>query len=262
VRGFRTLAARPAGSEVRLNFAGLGDVLGEVAGEALPCLPRPQRSALEAALLLAEADEPPDPRAVAVALVEVLRTIAATGRVLLALDDLQWLDRPSGELLAFALRRLDGVSVRLLATVRTDPSGTVPFELDLALGEARLRRLALRPLSLGALYELARTTLGPTLTRAALVRLHETSAGNPFSALEIGHEFRRCGVEPRVGMPLPLPGDVRAVLRQRLAGLPGRTRALLLVAAALPARRRRCSRRPAAILIRRRPTWMKRCVPP
>jgi DNA-binding CsgD family transcriptional regulator len=233
-RGFRVLTARPVGAEVRLSFAGLGDLLGEVVDEALPSLPEPQRHALEAALLLAESPDSPDPRAVGVAFVAVLRTLSRRHAVLVAVDDLQWLDRPSGQLLAFALRRLEGEPVRLLAAVRAEPGVGVPFELDRALGEARLQRLALGPLSLGALYELVRTRLDLTLQRAALVRLHQTSAGNPFFALEIGRELVRRGLAPTPEEPLPIPSDLRALLRRRLARLPEPTRTVMLAAAVLP----------------------------
>ena len=232
--GCSVLVTRPAGAEVRLSFACLGDLLRDVAVEALPRLPTPQRRALEGALLLAEPLEAPDPRAVGVAVVEILRSLAITGRVVLAIDDLQWMDVPSGELLAFALRRLDGAAVRLLATVRSGTSSAVPFELDRALGDEHLRQLPLGPLSLGALHELVRTRLGVTLPRATLVRVHETSAGNPLLALELVRELHRRGLELRPGDPLPLPGDAKVLLRERLARLPRRTRGLLLAAAAHP----------------------------
>jgi DNA-binding CsgD family transcriptional regulator len=231
--GFRLLSARPVGAEVRLSFAGLGDLLNEVVDEVLPGLPGPQRRALAAALLLAETDEPPDPRAVGVAVAEVLKTLSHRGPVLIAVDDLQWLDGPSGEMLAFALRRLDGVPVGMLAAVRTEPGAGVPFELDRALGEARLQRLVLAPLSLGALYELVHTRLDLILHRPALIRLHETSGGNPFFALEVGRDLARRGLQPTPERPLPIPDDLRVLLRRRLARLPARTRALLVTAAAL-----------------------------
>lgn len=232
--GYRVLLAQPVGAEVRLALAGLGDLLGEVVDEALPSLPEPQRRALEAALLRAGSHGPPDVRAVGVALAEVLRTLSRGDTVLIAVDDLQWLDRPSGELITFALRRLDAEPVRLLASVRTEPGVGFPFELDRALGEAHLQRLPLGPLSVGALYEFVRTRLAVTLPRPALVRLHEASGGNPLFALEIGRELHRRGIELTQDGHLPIPVDLHALLRERLARLPGRTRALLVTAAALP----------------------------
>jgi DNA-binding CsgD family transcriptional regulator len=233
-RGYRVLMARPVGAEVRLSFAGLGDLLTEAASEALPRLPAPQRRALEAALALADADEPPDPRTLGLAIAGVLRELSSSSPVLLAVDDLQWLDVSSGQLLGFALRRLVDERVQLLAAVRVGTSVGVPFELDRALGDDRLRRLPLGPLSLGALHELLRSRLGLALARPTLVRLHATTGGNPFFALEVGRELVRLGVEPTPGQPLPLPDDLRALLRGRLRRLPGSTRGVLLLAAALP----------------------------
>jgi DNA-binding CsgD family transcriptional regulator len=232
--GYRVLTARPVGAEVRLSFAGLGDLLAEPAIDTLPRLPAPQRRALEAALALADADEPPDPRTVGLALAGVLRELSASGPVLLAVDDLQWLDASSGELLGFSLRRLVAERVQLLAAVRIGPSVGVPFELDRALGDERLRRLRLGPLSLGALHELLRSRLELALARPTLVRLHATTGGNPFFALEVGRELVRLGVEPAPGQPLPVPDDLRALLRGRLRRLSEPTRSVLLLAAALP----------------------------
>jgi hypothetical protein len=89
-----------------------------LAAEALPCLPSPQRRALEVALLLPGAETPPEARAVGMGLVEVLRAVARAGgaALALALDDLQWLDVPSEELLEFALCRLEAEPVRVLCS--------------------------------------------------------------------------------------------------------------------------------------------------
>jgi hypothetical protein len=154
--------------------------------------------------------------------------------VLIAVDDLQWLDEPSGQTLAFALRRLIGEPVVLVAAVRTETGGGVPFELDRALGEGHLRRLRLGPLSLGSVHELLRITLGLNLSRAVLDPVHESSGGNPFLALEMGRELARGGVEPSVHELLPMPDDLRALLRDRLRCLPEWVRGLLLAVAALP----------------------------
>src|SRR5512132_976422 len=82
-RGQRTLACRPAGAEVKLSFAALGDLLAGALQEALPALPAPQRHALEAALLLAEPEgEPPDQRSIGLALLNALRTLSSARPVL------------------------------------------------------------------------------------------------------------------------------------------------------------------------------------
>src|SRR5918994_1670520 len=231
--GFRVLATRAASSEVQLSLAGLGDLLDGVIEEALPGLPVPQRRALEAALLLEEAEGAvPDARAVAVAFLAVLRLLSATAPLVIALDDLQWLDSSSGEALGFELRRLESEPVRLLGTVRGSPGGLLPLELERAFGDDRLLRIPLGPLSLGALHELLRSRLGLNLPRPALVRLVEVCEGNPFFALELGRELQRLGVRPAPGEPLPVPSNLKQLVRDRIARLPARTRMLVLTAAA------------------------------
>src|SRR5690349_6344407 len=95
-RGYRVLACRPVGSEVKLSFAALGDLLADVLEDTLPRLPAPQRRALEVALLLEEsASPPPDGRSIGVAVLGLLRIAAAQAPVVIAIDDVQWLDRPT-----------------------------------------------------------------------------------------------------------------------------------------------------------------------
>ena len=106
-RGYRVLETRPAEAEAGLPFAGLGDLVESTLDEVLDELPEPQAEALRVALLLAPpGDAPPDERAVAVAVLGVLRELARTGRVLVAVDDVQWLDPPSAKVVSFAWRRL------------------------------------------------------------------------------------------------------------------------------------------------------------
>ena len=100
-RSFRVLSASPSAAETGMSFAALADLLGGVADEVLAALPAPQRRALEVALLLREAEgSAPDQRAVAAAVLSVLRTLSLADRVLLAVDDVQWLDAASAATLA------------------------------------------------------------------------------------------------------------------------------------------------------------------
>jgi DNA-binding CsgD family transcriptional regulator len=232
--GFRVLATRAAGSEVQLSFAGLGDLLHGVVDKARDGLPGPQRRALEAALLLEEAEEAaPDARTVGFAFLSALRLLAETAPLILAVDDLQWLDSPSGGTLRFALRRLETEPVGLLGTVRGSPGEPLPLELGRAFADDRLVRIPLGPLSFGALHELVRTRLGLNLPRPALRRVVEVSGGNPFFALELGRELQRRGVRPAPGQPLPIPTNLRQLVPDRIARLPASTRRLVLSAAAL-----------------------------
>jgi len=230
-RGMVVLAARPAGAEVRLSFAGLADLLGHLPASAYASLPPPQRRAIDAALLRADAPGGlTDSRAVGQAVVGVLRTVASDGPIVVAIDDLQWLDPPSGRALTFALRRLVDDRISLLATARMDVRDAPPFGLDRVLRDGCLRRVRIGPLSQGAVHELLRARLRLNLSRPALLRLHERTGGNPFFALEIGRLL-----EGRIEAThdLPLPNSLRELVHERLAPLPPATRRVLLAAAAL-----------------------------
>jgi predicted ATPase len=232
--GCRVLATRASGSEVQLSFAGLGDLLDGVVEEALPNLPAPRRRALEAALLLDEPEDAlPDARAVGLGFLSALQLLSASAPLVIAVDDLQWLDSSSGGALRFALRRLEIEPVRLLGSVRGSPGDALPLELERAFPDDRLLRIPLGPLSLGAIHELLRTRLGLNLPRPALVRVTEACEGNPFFALELGRELQRRGARPTTGEPLPIPSDLKQLVRDRIARLPVRTRTLVLTAAAL-----------------------------
>ena len=95
-RGNVVLSARPAEAETHLSYAGLADLLDPVLDDRLAELPAPQRQALEAALLRAEAEGPtPDQAAIAFAVLGTLRKAASDRHLIVAVDDLQWLDAPS-----------------------------------------------------------------------------------------------------------------------------------------------------------------------
>ena len=193
-----------------------------------------RRRALEVALLLTEpGNGAPDPRAIGLALLDVLRMLAEQRPVVIVLDDLQWLDTSSVGVLQIALRRLRDERVGLLATMRTAPDAAVPVELDRAFPADRLVRLPIGPLSLGALHHLLRERVGLDLTRPELGRVHEASAGNPFFALELGRELVRTGSRPATGRALPVPESLYELLGGRLARLPTDTGDVVLFAAAL-----------------------------
>lgn len=117
--GYRVLACQPAAAETQLAFAALADLLSDVRDDVLPALSKSQRRALEMALLLDEPDGPPlDVRALAGAFLGVLRHLAAASPVLAAVDDTQWLDAPSRDVLEFAIRRLPVEPVGLLVSRR------------------------------------------------------------------------------------------------------------------------------------------------
>lgn len=234
-RGFRVVSSRPAESEASLSFAGLGDVLGGVLDEVLSALPVPQARALEVALLRTEpGDASPDQRAVATAALEAIRTLARGGPVVVAVDDVQWLDIPSARVLEFAIRRLSDEPVGVLLAARAGGRSHRIPDLERAMAEGRARRVRVGPLSVAALHHVIRSHLDMQLSRSSLLRIHEACDGNPLFGLEMARAVaERRGSEPDMGESLPVPDSLHLLVGARLARLPASTREILLAAAAL-----------------------------
>ena len=224
-RGCRVLSCHAEQAEAHLSFVGLGDLVGETADEVLPILPRTQRKALELALLRDAPPETlaPEPRAVAMGLTSLLAALARAQPVVIAVDDLQWLDAATGQLLAFAIRRLDGSPVGLLATMRT-PAGSTILSVSSVLLAKGSRAAASVPSALETVRSLLSARLGREYSRPVLLRIMESCAGNPLFALEIA---RALGPRTKVGPGelLPVPESLRESIALRISGLaptPGR----------------------------------------
>ena len=227
---FAVLTSRPVEPEAKLAYTGLGDVLSgrlDPIGE----LPAPQAHALRAALMLeAPAKGAVDERAVALGFLGVLRALARTQPVLVAVDDLQWLDRPSAKAFAFAAKRLSSEPVGLLIAIRQEARAELVFAPERVLpGYAEL---AVEPLALDEVHSLLQDRLGVVLPRPTLRALHETTGGNPFFALELARAFTEREAAHVPGEAPPLPRTLRELLGARLEALPAETRSALLAAAA------------------------------
>jgi DNA-binding CsgD family transcriptional regulator len=228
-RGMRILVARPSEAEKQLALAALGDLLDGVDDGVLAQLPPPQAHALEVALLRREGEaRPPEPRAIAAGVLGLLRTLAHSGTVLVAIDDAQWLDAASDAALSFVLRRLDGERVRLLLSQRAGSSSLLIRTLD----NDRTQRIELGGLSFGAIRSMLVDRLGSSLPRRMVRQLYESSQGNPLFALEIGRALAERATHA-TGEPLPVPADVHTLVGERISRLPAATRQLLLAAALL-----------------------------
>jgi DNA-binding CsgD family transcriptional regulator len=225
--GHRVLSCRPIQTETPLAFVALADLLEPVLDETLPHLPAPQAGALEVAMLRAEAGaRRPDRRTVSAAVLGAIRRVAAAGPVLVAVDDLQWLDRASAGVLEFVIHRLGGEPIGVLATSRTGEA--TPLDLDRILPPGQLRRLVVGPLSLGSLQPILRRQLSVTFSRPVLLRIHQASAGNPLFALEIARAIQARGGLRRAE-PLPVPDALADAVGARLATLSVRVRHRLVV---------------------------------
>src|SRR5436190_3145255 len=231
-RGFRVLTSRSADSETQIAFATVGDVFAPAVEETLRQLSPIRRRALETALLMREPDgPPPEVRLLGLALLSVVRALAQDGPLLVGLDDVQWVDASSAEVLRFMVRRLEGEPVGVLATVRGRPV-EVPLELDKAFGG--FQRVAVEPLTVGAIHRLLWGRLALNLSRPELVRVHEIAGGNPFFALELGRAIARGAI--RVDSAnIALPESLSALVTERLRALPARVRNTLVAVAALAA---------------------------
>ena len=174
-----------------------------------------------------EPSDPVEPRALGIAVRDVLQLLAEQRRQLIAIDDLQWLDSASANALAFAVRRLGASPVTLLLARRSE--GAQGSQLEQALPDDA-HRLSLGPLSVGALHALLRNRTDGVFARQSLLRIHEHSGGNPFYALEIA---RVLGTSIDPTEPLPVPQSLDELVHGRISTLPGPTRSALAFVAAL-----------------------------
>ena len=218
--GQLVLSCRPGASETSLAFAGLTDLLSEVGDEVLDRLPRPQHNALAAALLRSDtADGPSEPRAVATGFLTTLRMLSEPQPVVVAVDDAQWLDAPSANVLEFTVRRLATARVGLLVALRSTTGEGLAFAA--AAPQDLVVQVQLGRLSTASLFRLIGARLGLNLPRPLLLRVESASGGNPFYALQIARALEDTGL-PGVQDPLPVPKDLSSYSPTGSPGCPPR----------------------------------------
>jgi len=221
-RGFAVLSTVGVQSETHLPFAGLHQLLRPIL-HRVDELPAPQRDAILAAFGMSVTGNQ-NSFFVALATLNLLADCAARTPLLLTVDDLQWVDLPTCEVLAFVARRIDAEPLALVASVRTGYHGTIP---DLALPE-----LTVAGLDDESAARLLRQR-APDLAPAIRHRLLKDAAGNPLALIELPEAIRTeglCGASVLPAM-LPLTARLERAFAARMADLPAETTALLLAAA-------------------------------
>jgi DNA-binding CsgD family transcriptional regulator len=217
--------ARTAGvqSEMELAFAGVHQLCASML-DHVDRLPPPQREALRVAFGLSSGPAP-DQFLIGLAVLGLLSEVAAEWPLLCLVDDQQWLDQASAQLLAFVARRLGADAVGVVFGVR-QPGPELAGLPELAVGglpDADARALLDSALS------------GPLDARVRDQIVAETR-GNPLALLELPRGLTPAELAGGFALPgaLPLAEGVEESFRRRGAALPPVTRRLLLVAAADP----------------------------
>ena len=221
--GFRVLSARVGRNETGLAYAALADLLGGVDPAVLTRLPGVQRIAVDRVLLRATSEGPltTNQRVVAAALVSVVHALVEEAPVLVAIDDVQWLDPCSQAVVAFAARRFKG-RVGVLVTERVDAENGSASWLQLAKPDA-VDHIRVGPLSLGGLHTLISTRLGQSLSRPTMVRIAEVSGGNPYYALELARAIDAASTSADSVLPATLAELMRIRIGRLDQQRPGRT---------------------------------------
>ena len=223
--GSRVLRAVGVEWEMELPFAGLHQLCAGLL-DGRERLPEPQSNAIATAFGLSPGPQP-DRFLVGLAVLSLLSDAAASHPLVCLVDDVQWLDRSSAQVLAFVARRLAAESVVLLFAERE------PSRLDELAGLPALRVGGLRDASARNL--LTSIITAPVDERVRTRILAETR-GNPLALLELPRESSAEGFAGGFGLPSDgsLPGRIEASFRRRVEQLPTETRRLLLLAAADP----------------------------
>lgn len=221
-RGYLVLRATGVEAESQLPFAGLHDLIRPVLGAADALAP-PQRLALWSAFGVGE-DGSPEPFLICLAALNILTAVAARQPVAVIVDDVQWLDQPSQDAVAFLARRVHDDPVIVVGGVR---AGYATAFLP-AGGQV----LTIGPLDEESSRALLRAC-APDLDAAGCEQILEHARGNPLALAELPGTWRRgsAGSGPVPGSPVPLSARLEQAFAGRLGELASPARDALLIAA-------------------------------
>ncbi|MBB5113302.1 AAA family ATPase [Micromonospora echinospora] len=225
--GFRAEILAGAESETQFAFAGLHQLCGPLLDRA-GALPEPQQAALGVAFGQ-RAGAAPDRFLVGLATLNLLAEVAEEGPLLCLIDDAQWLDQPSAQVLAFVARRVAAEQLALVFALRDHDGGDVrPFS-----GLPELRLDGLGETDAQALLAAAVPT---PLDDGVRDRIIAESRGNPLALLELPRSTPPTQLAGGFELPdaLSVPHRIEESFQRRSGSLPAETQLLLLVAAAEP----------------------------
>jgi hypothetical protein len=219
----RVIGVTAVQSEVELAFAALHQLCTPILDE-LEGLPAPQREALRITFGLHDGPVP-DRFLVGLAVLSLLAEAAAGRPLVCVVDDAQWLDRASAQVLMFVARRLGMESVGLVFAAR------VPAQEMAGLPQLVIE--GLKGPDARALLDMVLT--GPVDTQVREEIVAETG-GNPLALVELPRGLTPGELAGGFGLPgaLALPGRIEETFQRRISALPADTRRLLLLAAAEP----------------------------
>jgi hypothetical protein len=219
--GFRVLTTTGVESEAQLPFAGLHQILRPVLRSASQLRPA-HHTALQAAFGLAEGPRP-ELFQIALAAVNLLAAVAAKQPVAI-LDDVQWLDQQSQDVLTFMARRAGPYPMVIVGVVRTGHPG--PF---LAAG---LPELVIRGVEEAAADDILRL-VADVLEPADRLRIRQQAQGNPLALLELPASWAGSGPPADWQQPT-LSARLERAFAGRFTELPAATRNGVLLAAVEP----------------------------
>lgn len=219
----RVLRAAGVESEMELTYATLHHLCVPLL-DRLADLPAPQRDALETVFGM-RASTPPTRFLVGLAVLSLLSDVSAGGPVLCVVDDAQWMDRASAQVIGFVARRLLAESVALVLAARqraADLRGLPELEVT-GLGTADAHAL---------LDSVSHSGLDQHIRDRIVVE----AGGNPLALLQLPRELTVAQLAGGFGLPHTdtLPIRIEQSFLKRVEELPEQTRLLLLVAAAEP----------------------------
>jgi DNA-binding CsgD family transcriptional regulator/tetratricopeptide (TPR) repeat protein len=222
--GWRDVRAFGVESEMELSFAGLHQ-LCEPLLDGPERLPTPQQAALETAFGMASGP-PPDRFLLGLAVLSLLSDSAENSPLICLVDDAQWLDRSSAQVLGFVARRLEKESVVFLLAERE------PMQLN---EFARLPELQLQGLTPDQARDLLASVITTPLDEGIREQMLAETHGNPLALIELARELSLVERAGGFGLPeTPVPLRIETEFRNRVQQLPVDSQRLLLVAAAEP----------------------------